>query len=193
MRTASVTRKTKETAIEVRVNLDGTGVYAVRTGIGFLDHMLEQLSRHSLIDIALKAAETGHLVLSTLHTQNAVKTISRVIAVFPPEEQEMVRVRLAESLVAVLSQRLLPKKDGGGRIAAVEVMVVTTTIQDLIRDPARTDEIPDLIAEGREQYGSQTFDQHLAQLVQDDLVTFEVAKAAATNPSDFELRLRTLA
>ena len=145
------------------------------------------------IDIALKAAETGHLLFSTLHTQNAVKTISRVIAVFPPEEQEMVRVRLAESLVAVLSQRLLPKKDGGGRIAAVEVMVVTTTIQDLIRDPARTDEIPDLIAEGREQYGSQTFDQHLMDLVGRDAVSFEVAKAAATNPSDFELKMKTLA
>ncbi len=145
------------------------------------------------IDIALKAAETGHLLFSTLHTQNAVKTLSRIIAVFPPEEQEMVRVRLAESIVAVISQRLLPRKDGQGRVAAVEVMMATTTIRDLIRDPDRTDEIADLIAEGREQYGSQTFDQHLADLVNQDLVEFEVAKAAATNPSDFELKMRTLA
>ncbi len=145
------------------------------------------------IDIALKAAETGHLLLSTLHTQNAVKTLSRIIAVFPPEEQEMVRVRLSESIVAVVSQRLLPRKDGKGRIAAVEVMLATSTIRDLIMEPERTDEIADLIAEGREQYGSQTFDQHLADLVQSDLVDFQVAKAAASNPSDFELKMRTLA
>jgi twitching motility protein PilT len=145
------------------------------------------------IDIALKAAETGHLLFSTLHTQNAVKTISRVISVFPPEEQDMVRVRLAESIVAVVSQRLLPRKDGQGRVAAVEVMIATSTIQDLIRDPARTDEIADLIAEGREQYGSQTFDQHLMDLVANDVVDFETAMAAATNPSDFELKVKTLA
>jgi twitching motility protein PilT len=145
------------------------------------------------IDIALKAAETGHLLLSTLHTQNAVKTISRIIAVFPPDEQEMVRVRLSESILAVVSQRLLPRKDGKGRIAAVEVMRATSTISDLILDPDRTTEIPDLIAEGREQYGSQTFDQHLMELVTNDLVDFDIAKAAATNPSDFELRMRTLA
>jgi twitching motility protein PilT len=145
------------------------------------------------IDIALKAAETGHLVLSTLHTQNAVKTLSRIIAVFPRDEQEMVRVRLSESILAVISQRLIPRKDGTGRIAAVEVMRATATISDLILDPQRTHEIPDLIAEGREQYGSQTFDQHLMELVSSDMVDFDVAKAAATNPSDFELKMRTLA
>jgi twitching motility protein PilT len=145
------------------------------------------------IDTALKAAETGHLLFSTLHTQNAVKTISRIIAVFPPDEQDMVRVRVAESLVAVVSQRLLPRKDKPGRIAAVEIMVATSTIRDLIRDPDRTEEIQDLIAGGREQYGSQTFDQHLTDLVSEGLVEFDIAKAAANNPSDFELKLRTLA
>ncbi|MGH7482174.1 MAG: type IV pilus twitching motility protein PilT [Longimicrobiales bacterium] len=145
------------------------------------------------IDIAMKAAETGHLVLSTLHTQNAVKTMSRIIAVFPPHEQQMVRVRLSESLNAVMSQRLLPRKDGRGRVAAAEIMVVTGTIRDAIRDPARVDEIHDFIAEGREQYGSQTFDQHLMDLVAQDMVAFDVAKAAASNPADFELKVRTLA
>jgi twitching motility protein PilT len=145
------------------------------------------------IDIALKAAETGHLVFSTLHTQNAVKTISRVIAVFPPHEQQMVRVRLAETLVSVISQRLLPRKDGKGRVAAVEIMVVTSTIRDAIRDPERVDEIFDFIAQGREQYGSQTFDQHLMELVAADVVDYEIAKAAANNPSDFELKMRMLA
>ncbi|HSJ07121.1 MAG TPA: PilT/PilU family type 4a pilus ATPase [Longimicrobiales bacterium] len=145
------------------------------------------------IDTAMKAAETGHLVLSTLHTTNAVQTISRIIAVFPPHEQEMVRVRLAENLLAVVSQRLLPKKDGTGRVVAVEVMIVTATIRDSILDHEKIVEIPDLMAEGREQYGSQTFDQHLMDLVRADEVAFEVAKAAATNPGDFELKMRTLA
>jgi twitching motility protein PilT len=141
------------------------------------------------IDTALKAAETGHLVISTLHTQNAVQTLSRIIAVFPPSDQEMVRVRLAESLRAVISQRLLPMKDEEGRIVACEVMVVTGTIRDCILDPERMSEIPDLLEEGREAYGSQSFDQHLIDLLRDDRVTFEVAKAAATNPSDLDLKV----
>lgn len=144
------------------------------------------------IDTAMKAAETGHLVMSTLHTMNAVQTISRVIAVFPPHEQEMVRIRLSETLVAVVSQRLLPRK-GGGRVVAVEVMIVTSTIRDAILDPDKVAEIPDFMADGREQYGSQTFDQHLMQLVAEDLVAYDVAKAAASNPGDFELKMRTLA
>lgn len=145
------------------------------------------------IDIALKAAETGHLVLSTLHTQNAVQTLSRIVAVFPPAEQEMIRVRLSESLAGVVSQRLVPRKDDRGRIAACEVMVATTTIRDRILEPERLSEIFDLIAEGRETYGSQTFDQHLMELVSEELVAFEAARAAANNPSDFELKLKTLA
>jgi twitching motility protein PilT len=145
------------------------------------------------IDTALKASETGHLVCSTLHTTNAVQTVSRVISVFPPHEQEMVRIRLAENLVAVISQRLLPRKDGKGRVVAAEVMVVTATIREAILDPLKAPEIYDLMGEGREQYGSQTFDQHLMDLIQEDMVSFEVARAAANNPSDFELKLRTLA
>ncbi len=145
------------------------------------------------IDTAMKAAETGHLLFSTLHTQSAVKTISRIVAVFPPHEQEMARVRLAESLNAVISQRLLPRKTGRGRIAACEVLIATGAVRDAVLDPDRTGEIPDLIAQGREQYGSQTFDQHLMDLVSQDLVSYEAAHAVATNPSDFELKMRTLA
>jgi twitching motility protein PilT len=144
------------------------------------------------IDTAMKAAETGHLLLSTLHTPDATTTISRVIAMFPPEEQAMVRVRLADSLHAVVSQRLLPRKDGHGRVAANEVMIATGTMRDMILDPNRTSEIHDYIAEGREQYGMQTFDQHLMELVTDEHVTYETAVANATNPSDFELQMRTL-
>lgn len=144
-------------------------------------------------DIAIQAAETGHLVFSTLHTQNAVQTISRIVGIFPPEEQEMARIRLAESLVAVISQRLLPRKDGAGRVVACEIMMVTATIRDWILDPERSGDILELIEEGRDTYGSQTFDQHLMELVAADVVEFEVARAAATNPSDFELKVRTLA
>lgn len=155
--------------------------------------LIGEMRDTTTIDTAMKAAETGHLVFSTLHTMNAVQTISRIIAVFPPHEQQMVRVRLAENLVAVVSQRLLPKKESSGRVVAAEIMIVTATIRDAILDKDKVAEIPDFMAEGREQYGSQTFDQHLRDLVLADLVSFEVAKAAATNPSDFELRMRTLA
>lgn len=144
------------------------------------------------IDIALKAAETGHLVISTLHTRDASATISRLIAVFPPAEQEMIRIRLAESLQAVISQRLLPRKDGTGRVLAAEVMVVTGTIQDCILDPDRASEIKDHIAAGRGTYGMQTFDQSLMDLVQSEQVDFAAARAAATSPADFELQMGML-
>ena len=143
------------------------------------------------IDIALKSAETGHLVISTVHTRDAASTISRLVAVFPPEEQAIVRLRLAEQLQGVI-ERLLPRKDGKGRVLAAEVMVVTGTIRDCIADPVRLEEIREHIAEGRVTYGMQTFDQCLMELVQKDEVEYEVAKAAATNPSDFELKMNTL-
>jgi twitching motility protein PilT len=140
------------------------------------------------IETALKAAETGHLVISTLHTKNSVQTISRIIAVFEPSEQEMIRVRLSESLQAVVSQRLVQKKEGG-RVAAMEVMLMTSTIRDCVRDAHRMEEISDLIEEGRDHYGSQTFDQHLTELVKSGAVAFDVAKAAANNPADFDLKM----
>jgi twitching motility protein PilT len=143
------------------------------------------------IDTAMKAAETGHLLVSTLHTPDAQSTVLRILAMFPPEEQDAVRVRLAESLVAVVSQRLLPKKDGVGRVAAVEVMIVTAAIRELILDKDHIESIRDFIADGREQYAMQTFDQHLTDLVHAGEVEFEVALAAATNPHDFELQLKT--
>ena len=140
------------------------------------------------IETALKAAETGHLVISTLHTKNAVQTISRIIAVFEPTEQEMIRVRLSESLQAVVSQRLVQRSEGG-RVAAMEVMLMTATIRDCVRDSDRMEEISDLIEEGRDHYGSQSFDQHLMELVKNKEVAFEVAKAAANNPADFDLKM----
>ncbi|MGA2383786.1 MAG: PilT/PilU family type 4a pilus ATPase [Gemmatimonadales bacterium] len=143
------------------------------------------------IDTAMKAAETGHLLVSTLHTPDATTTISRVIAMFPPEEQDVVRIRMADALHAVISQRLLRRKDGHGRVAALEVMIVTSTIKDLILDPNRTSEIREFIADGREQYGMQTFDQHLMDLVSQDIVEYDHALANSSNPSDFELQMKT--
>jgi twitching motility protein PilT len=144
------------------------------------------------IDTAMKAAETGHLLISTLHTSDAVSTINRIIAMFPPEEQVAIRLRLADALQAVISQRLLPKADGNGRAAALEILMCTGTARDMIRDPERTPELHEYIQESREQYGMQTFDQHLMDLVTGEVVTYETALAASSNPADFELQLRTL-
>ncbi len=141
------------------------------------------------IDTAMKAAETGHLLISTVHTPDAQSTVLRIIAMFPPEEQDVVRVRLAESLHAVVSQRLLPRADGKGRVAALEIMVVTPTIRELMLDRDRVGEIRDFIADGKEQYGMQTFDQHLEELVTAGVVEFGVALAASTRPSDFQLKM----
>ena len=140
------------------------------------------------IDTAIKAAETGHLLISTLHTPDAQSTILRIVAMFPADEQAVVRLRLAESLHAVVSQRLLPRANGQGRVVACEVMIVTSTIRDLIIE-GKVGEIRDYIAEGA-QYGMRTFDQHLTELVHANEVTFDVAKAASTNPADFELGFR---
>lgn len=140
------------------------------------------------IDTAMKAAETGHLLISTVHTPDAQSTVLRILAMFPPEEQDVVRVRLAESLHAVISQRLLPRKDAAGRVAALEIMIVTPTIRDLMLDRDRVGEIRDHIAAGREQYGMQTFDQHLADLVHDGMIEQKVAIAAATRPADLALK-----
>jgi twitching motility protein PilT len=152
--------------------------------------MIGEMRDAETVDTAIKAAETGHLLMSTLHTPDAQSTILRIMAMFPPEEQEIIRIRLAESLYAVISQRLLPKKAGKGRAVAAEIMINTPAIRDLMMDGQRIGEIRDFISAGREQYGMQTFDQCLADLVRSDVVTFEVAKAAATNPSDFELQMK---
>ncbi len=142
------------------------------------------------VDTALKAAETGHLLLSTLHTPDAQSTVLRTVAMFAAAEQAVVRLRLAESLHAVVSQRLLPRASGRGRVVAAEIMLVTPAIRDLIAE-GRVSEVRELIEEGQ-QYGMQTFDQHLAELVRREAVTYEIALAAATRPSDFALQFRML-
>lgn len=141
------------------------------------------------IDTGLKAAETGHLVFSTVHTNDAAKTIGRIIDVFPHDAQAAVRLRLAENLRATISQRLLRRADNQGRVVAMEIMISTLTVVELIKDPARTPEIKDYIERSREMYNTQSFDQHLIDLYQAGILTLEIAKAAATNPADFERAL----
>lgn len=141
------------------------------------------------IDIALKAAETGHLVLSTVHTTDVAKTIGRLVSVFPADEQTMVRIRLADALMATISQRLLPRADNKGRVVALEIMVQTQTIREYIRAPDKTAGIKDAIEKGRSNYGMQSFDQHLSELYKSGQIALDTARSAASNPADFERAL----
>ncbi len=141
--------------------------------------------------IALSAAETGHLVLSTLHTLDATETINRVIDLFPPHERTQVRSMLAGTLRGIIGQRLIRLKDGGGRVAACEIMVTTGRIQDFILDPAQTGQIQEAISEG-EYYGMQTFDQALVKLIEKDRIGYEEALQMASRPQDFRLMVQSL-
>jgi twitching motility protein PilT len=143
------------------------------------------------MEIAIRAAETGHLVFSTLHTQSASGTINRIIDVFEPHQQQQIRLQLAEQIQAVISQRLLPKKGSSGRVAAVEIMVATLRIREYIANPEKTGFILNAMEEGREQYGMQSFDQHLKDLYAKGLIDLDTALKAATRPSDLILKLRT--
>jgi twitching motility protein PilT len=142
------------------------------------------------IEIALLAAETGHLVLSTLHTTDAVETVNRIIAVFSPHQQTQIRLQLASALRGVISQRLLPQADHRRMVPAVVVLVNTARVRELIEDPHRTTEIRQAIAEGRHPYGMISFDQSLTELVQRQQVTYETALLHASNPDDFALYFR---
>jgi twitching motility protein PilT len=141
------------------------------------------------IETALTAAETGHLVMSTLHTLDATETINRIISAFPPYQQKQVRLQLGTVLRAVISQRLVPKADGKGRVPAIEVLLATSRVRELIEDKDRTKEIPDAISQGHVSYGMQTFDQSLMTLLKQGLITYEEALRQATNADDFALRV----
>ena len=142
------------------------------------------------IETALVAAETGHLVLSTLHTIDAAETINRIISVFPTHQRKQVRLQLATVLKAIISQRLLPRADGTGRAVAVEVMINTAFIRDCIETRSKTGQIPAAIAEGTSQYGMQTFDQSILGLCNQGLVTLEEASHWVTNLDEFKLKIQ---
>jgi twitching motility protein PilT len=141
------------------------------------------------IDTAILAAETGHLVLSTLHTLDAPETINRIISVFPSHQQSQVRVQLASILKAVISQRLVPRQNGRGRVPAVEVMLATPYIQECVQDRDKTFLIRDAIAAGVSQYGMQTFDQSLFHLYHQNFISFEQGLSYSSSPDNFRLRV----
>ncbi|MCU0294026.1 MAG: type IV pilus twitching motility protein PilT [Thermoanaerobaculaceae bacterium] len=142
------------------------------------------------IETALHAAETGHLVFSTLHTLDATETINRIISVFPPHQQKQIRIQLMTVIKAVISQRLLPRADGLGRVPAVEVLISTPYIKDCIEQKEKTKLIRDAIAQGTSQYGMQTFDQSLYSLYKNGLITLEEAIRSASNPDELKLRVQ---
>jgi twitching motility protein PilT len=151
--------------------------------------MIGEMRDTETIDIALKAAETGHMVFSTAHTTDAPKTVQRLLAAFAPAEQPMIRLRLADCIRGIVSQRLLPRADGSGLVPAVEVMVATGAIRDCMRAPERTFMMHELMAKGR-NYGMQTFDQDLLRLLRAGLISRQTALGAASSPADLELQLR---
>lgn len=151
----------------------------------FIGEMRDQ----ETVQAALSAAETGHLVISTLHTIDATETVNRIIEFFPPHQQKQIRIALAGSLRGIISQRLLLRKDGKGRVPAIEVLVTNGRIFDLIVNAEQTHMIHDVIAES-EFYGMQTFDQSLLELYKNDLVNLEDAIAASSNPHDFQIMIR---
>jgi twitching motility protein PilT len=140
--------------------------------------------------IALTAADTGHLVLTTLHTLNTVETVSRIISFFPPHQHQQIRLLLSGTLRAIICQRLLPRSDGPGRIPAVEVMISTSSVREYLNDQLKTPLLTELIEQGNVQYGMQSFDQSIMKMFQSGLISYEEALAQSSNPDDFDLRCR---
>ena len=152
--------------------------------------LVGEMRDYETIETALTAAETGHLVLSTLHTLDATETINRIISVFPPHQQKQIRLQLAAVLKAVVSLRLMPRADGLGRVPAAEILIRTNYIRECIENKEKTKHIKDAIPQGTSQYGMQTFDQSLYSLYKKGLITLEEALKRATNPNEFRLKLQ---
>ncbi|HEV8053627.1 MAG TPA: type IV pilus twitching motility protein PilT, partial [Candidatus Limnocylindrales bacterium] len=148
--------------------------------------LVGEMRDEETVHTALSAAETGHLVLSTLHTVDASETINRIIDFFPPHQQQQARAMIAGTLKGIVSQRLVRTADGNGRVACCEILVMTGRVHDMILDPKLTGQLPEVIAEGA-YYGMQTFDQHLLSHLQSGRITFEDALRVATSPHDFKL------
>ncbi|HRQ79114.1 MAG TPA: PilT/PilU family type 4a pilus ATPase [Gemmatimonadaceae bacterium] len=155
--------------------------------------MIGEIRDIETLEIALKAADTGHMVFSTLHTMDAAQTINRVLSFYPPNEQADIRFQLSTALQAVVSLRLVPRQDRPGRIPACEILVNSAAVQDNIRDAGKSLNIPDLIREGTVQYGMQSFDQSLMNWYQKGVISYEAALAASTSPAEFALRTQGIA
>lgn len=152
--------------------------------------LVGEMRDRETIETAITAAETGHLVMSTLHTADAIGTINRIISMFPAYQQGQIRLELAEVLKASLAMRLVRKKDGKGRVPAVEIMIATDIVRQAILDPEKTIRIPEYIEAGRSQYGMQSFDQALFDLFREGLITYEEALLHTTRPADFSLKVK---
>ncbi len=152
--------------------------------------LVGEMRDFATIETALAAAETGHVVFSTLHTMDATETIQRIIAFYPPHQQQQIRLQLASVLKAVISQRLVPRADEKGRVPAVEILRSTALIRDCIIDPLKTISIHDAIEQGVSQYRMQTFDQSLRMLVKGGLITYQEALRRCSNPDDFALKFK---
>ncbi len=152
--------------------------------------LVGEMRDYETISTAILAAETGHLVMSTLHTLDATETISRVISVFPPYQQKQIRLQLAAVLKGIIAQRLIPRADGKGRVPAVEVCIATATVRECVVDPDKTRKLNDAIAASVSQYGMQTFDQSLMSLYTRGLISYEEALHWCSNADDFALRVR---
>ena len=151
--------------------------------------LVGEMRDYETIETAMTAAETGHLVMSTLHTMDAAETINRIIGVFPPYHQRQVRIQLSSIIKGVLSQRLVPRADGKGRVPAVEVMLGTARIKEYIDDKEKTKQLHDAIAQGYVSYGMQTFDQSLMKLYTANLISYDEALRQSSNPDDFALKV----
>ncbi|WP_457643010.1 type IV pilus twitching motility protein PilT [Persephonella sp.] len=152
--------------------------------------MVGEMRDVETVETALRAAETGHLVFSTLHTQDAKDTLNRIIDMFPLEAQNHIRIMLASTLKAVISQRLIPRKDREGIVPAVEILINTGAVFDAIIDPDKFETITELMEKGHSEYGMQTFDMHILELYNKGWISYEDAMVAATNPSDLELKIK---
>jgi twitching motility protein PilT len=151
--------------------------------------LVGEMRDQETIETALTAAETGHLVLSTLHTIDATETINRIIGTFPPHQQRQMRLQLSAVIKGIISQRLVPRADGKGRVPAVEVLVSTARTRELIDDKEKTKQLHEAIQQGYVTYGMQTFDQSLLGLLKQELITYDEALRQCSNPDDFKLRL----
>jgi twitching motility protein PilT len=155
--------------------------------------MIGEIRDRETLEIALKAADTGHMVFSTLHTMDASQTINRILSFYPPHEQTDVRFQLSTALQAVVSLRLVPRSDKPGRIPATEILVNSAAVADNIRDMSKSLAIPELIAEGTVQYGMQSFDQSLMNWYKQGVISYESALFASTTPSEFALKVQGIA
>ncbi|MBA7617361.1 Twitching mobility protein [subsurface metagenome] len=151
--------------------------------------MIGEIRDIETMEVALKAADTGHLIFSTLHTLNASETVNRIISFFPPYQHLHIRILLASVLKGIISLRLLPRKDGTGRIPATEILVSTPTIREYLLDEIKTMLIPEAVSDGQ-QYNMHSFDQNIMSLYKDGIIDLQTALDNSTNPDEFKMRLR---